>query len=482
MNKPSIVFRADGNSEIGLGHLVRSSALAAMLKENYHCLLATRCQSQALLDELKCSFSQIFSLPDGSDLSEEVWFDNEVSNESLVVLDGYNFDDQYQEVLIKRGFDLFCIDDIHAFPFYSRAVINHSGGLTATDYHSLPSTQFYLGPHYSLLRKPFLDAAAKRRNAIADKNIFICFGGADPENQTAAVLKELTLQNSFHHFHVVVGSAYQFKAELEADTKRLNNITLYSSISPREMVSVMQQCSYAICSPSTIMYEYLSVGGIVFLEQIADNQKDVIRYFTTEGMAFRLNEMNSISEKQIEDSFAKQAFYFDGKSGQRFEKIFRQYFEGKKLAVRKVNEGDMRLCYEWANDPEVRAQSYNPKLITFEEHTAWFQKKLHDNESYFYILESDRKPVAQIRFQVSGGEAVLGFLAGPSIRSKGLGPTILGKGVEAFVNEHHGSVNIIGYVKKSNIPSQRSFERLSFIKEETTDFPDSFKYTMNYGN
>src|SRR5688572_19353948 len=173
MNKASIVFRADGNGEIGLGHLIRSSALASMLKENYNCHLVTRCRSQVLLDELKCNFSQIFSLPESSDLSESVWFDSEFSNESLVVLDGYGFDDQYQEALIKRGFDLFCIDDIHDYPFYSKAVINHSGGLKAIDYQAPPSTQFYLGPHYSLLRKPFLDAAMNRRNAVADKNCFI---------------------------------------------------------------------------------------------------------------------------------------------------------------------------------------------------------------------------------------------------------------------------------------------------------------------
>jgi RimJ/RimL family protein N-acetyltransferase len=278
---------------------------------------------------------------------------------------------------------------------------------------------------------------------------------------------------------VVIGNAYQYKAELEVFAEGRKNIKVHHAVSPSEMVSIMQQCSFAICSPSTVVYEYLSVGGIVFLEQIADNQKDVIRYFTEEGMAFPLTQVGRLSEENIQQSFAKQAAYFDGGSGERFRKLFRQYFESKNLSIRKVNEQDLDRCYEWVNDPQVRAQSYNQSSISLQEHTAWFRNKLNDSNSYFYILELNGEPVAQIRFQVSGNEAVLGYLASDQIRSKGLGTTILSKGVDAFTKDYSKAIQIIGFVKKTNIPSQRSFERLAFEKEEATEYPDSYKYTMN---
>ena len=37
-----ILFRADGNEEIGYGHVIRSLALADMLKENFECIFVTR--------------------------------------------------------------------------------------------------------------------------------------------------------------------------------------------------------------------------------------------------------------------------------------------------------------------------------------------------------------------------------------------------------------------------------------------------------
>jgi UDP-2,4-diacetamido-2,4,6-trideoxy-beta-L-altropyranose hydrolase len=477
-----IVFRADGDSSIGLGHLIRSSALAEMLKEKYHCILATRCTLEPLLNEMNSVFAEVISLPEANYSEEAKSFNQISSKENLVVLDGYNFDDVYQRELFQQGYDVFSIDDIHAFPFYSKAIINHSGGLTPLHYRSLPSTQFYLGPGYALLRWPFLDAATSRRNELTDSNCFICFGGADLGNQTMEILRNAEIRKHFKRIYVVIGNAYQHKAELEVFVKDQSDIMVHHAVSPSEMVAIMKECSYAICSPSTIVYEYLSVGGIVFLQQIADNQKDVISYFVNEGMAFPLNQLKNVDHSAIAFSFAKQKMYFDGKQDQRLRKCFDQYFESKLLTIRKATGQDLETCYHWANDPQVRAQSYNQSSISLQEHTIWFHNKLKDAYSYYYILEQQGKPVAQIRFQLSNNEAVLGYLAGKSIRSKGMGTAILARGIEAFVRDYHKPVLITGYVKKTNLPSQGSFERLAFVKGEAATHPDSFKYTMHYGN
>jgi RimJ/RimL family protein N-acetyltransferase len=95
-------------------------------------------------------------------------------------------------------------------------------------------------------------------------------------------------------------------------------------------------------------------------------------------------------------------------------------------------------------------------------------------------VESGNLPVAQIRFQVSESVAVLGYLIDSNYRSKGLGTTILSKGLEAFTNDFGRPVLITGYVKHSNIASQRSFEKLKFTKTEATEYEASYKYTMQY--
>jgi RimJ/RimL family protein N-acetyltransferase len=317
---------------------------------------------------------------------------------------------------------------------------------------------------------------------IDNRNCFVCFGGADPQNKTLEIIEDENILKHFHHFHVVVGGAYQYKNELSDVASKKKNISLHYSLPPKDLVSLMRSCSFAICSPSTVMYEYMSVGGIVFLEQIADNQKEVARYMIGEGFAFSLSDLGSIKENEFQLSFSKQSQYFDGKSGERLKKIFSQYFYANKMVVRRATKEDVDICYTWANDKAVRVQSFNQEPITLDEHTAWFTKRLADSNTFYYIMEIDKKPVAQIRFQVTNDEAVLGYLADESIRNKGLGTSILSRGLEEFVCEFGKSINIIGHVKSSNLFSQSSFERLAFVKSVSTEYPDSFKYTMHYDN
>lgn len=482
-NKPTVIFRADGDSSMGLGHLVRSSALAAMLSEDFTTVLATRCSVDSVLNEAKTVFSRLISLPAEKTEEEVEALVSHLNRPDLLVLDGYHFDEAYQNKLAANGIRFFAIDDIHAYPFGADVVINHAGGLSPLDYTAKPATQFYLGPHYSLLRRPFLEAAKNRRNHITDSNCFVCFGGADPNNRTLEIVKEqMASPGRFAQLHVVVGGAYQYRDELAAYAKNNGRVHVYSALSPEAMVAVMQQCSYAICSPSTIVYEYLSVGGIVFLDQIADNQKDVIRYFTGEGIAFPLAEIGAVTAEESKAAFQKQAALFDGKSGDRLRKLFCQYVAARRLHIRSVMPGDLEICFNWANDAFVRQQSYNQSAIQIEDHTRWFTARLQDPDSYFYLFELDGEPVAQIRFQRTGEEAVLGYLVAPAIRQRGLGTAILGKGIETFLADAGGHITVVGHVKKENIASQRSFEKLAFAKTESTAFPDSFTYTMKHGN
>ena len=113
-----------------------------------------------------------------------------VGADDIIVLDGYDFNESYQDALISSSkASLVCIDDIHSYPFRADVIINSSGGITPLEYTSHPDTLFYLGPQYTLLRKPFLEMAEKRRKRLKNQDVFICLGGADPGNQTLEVVK-----------------------------------------------------------------------------------------------------------------------------------------------------------------------------------------------------------------------------------------------------------------------------------------------------
>ena len=480
--KGKIVFRADGNNATGLGHIVRTGAIADTLRHDWECTLITRCTIESILEEMRLIFSKVIMIPAITSYETEAsQLQGKFALADIVVLDGYDFTANYQQAVISSGSSLVNIDDIHHTYFYSDIVINSAGGITALDYHAAPATQFFLGPKYTLIRKPFLEKAKERRNTVSNNDVFICLGGADPENNTLSVVQFVENLQRFSSMKIVVGGAYLYAKELEEYIKFAGvKAEIYKQVSADKMADIMSTCSYAVCSPSTVSYEYMTLGGVVYLKQIASNQQDMIGYLIQEGYAFSFEQAGITTTDEELRSLEKQAAIFDGKAGERLRGIFDKLHLSKKINVRRAILDDMMICYDWANDPDVRRQSFNQNEITISDHENWFNKRLHDTNCFFYILELEGKPFAQIRFQVSESEAVLSYLVAREYRGKGFGTTILSKGIDFFTKEYGKKTDITGFVKFSNIASQQSFERMQFHKSEAVEYDSSYKYNLHY--
>jgi spore coat polysaccharide biosynthesis predicted glycosyltransferase SpsG len=156
-----LIFRADGNATIGLGHLVRSLALADMVRSVGECWFAVQAPSAAVRQLLATAQVRLLELPPTTDLpAEAAWLaEQQVRATDVVVLDGYQFDATYRQQLRSRGCRLAVIDDMRLGHFEVELIINHSPGVTPQLYDAAPYTRFCLGPAFSLLRMPFLTNA-----------------------------------------------------------------------------------------------------------------------------------------------------------------------------------------------------------------------------------------------------------------------------------------------------------------------------------
>lgn len=476
MNKPILVFRADAGSQMGTGHLMRSASLAGLLSEQFATKLITACSIPELVDSVRHKFAAVLLLDENAD--ETTMFLQEAGDQKLAVLDGYHFDKDYQQNLQQAGFRLTVIDDLITEPISADLVINHCGGISPLQYKAEPYTVFALGTAYLLLNPIFQLPPQQRRKTANDKNCFVCLGGADPQNDSLQVVQRLLAANQFDNIHIVTGSAYLHKQTLAEYCESRDSLHWHQGIPATEMKALMQQCSFAVCSPSTIVHEYLSIGGVVWLKQIADNQKHILQFMTSEGLAFDFERDVIDTNLSFHHLFAQQSLYFDGGAARRLQKLFQNWAVAKAASIRRVCEADLMTCYHWVNDAEVRAQSYTSEPIPLENHQAWFTKKINNPFCFYYILQQGETPLAQIRFDVSGSDATISYLTDPSWRGKGMGPWILAKGIEALTAET-GVEKIVGHVKANNIASLRSFEKLGFAKQESAAFPDSFTYTMS---
>lgn len=331
--KTNIYFRADGNSQIGLGHVIRSLALVEMLRNSFPCHFIIRNPLPTLKSQILELCESIVELPENDEAEAKKIAEELLTNQDIIVLDGYHFRTEYQRAIKKSKAKLVCIDDIFAHHFLADIIINHAGGVSPAQYSAEAHTQFLLGLKYALLRKPFREAS-KAKQAAQRNAIFICLGGADPNNDTIQVIQKGIAHTEFETFYVVVGAAYIYRAELEALVNTLSQkIVILQNISAEEMVAYMQKCKVAITSPSTISYEYLSIGGILHLKVTADNQKNINKYFLESGLAFSFDDFPIQQENKVEKALSLQRAYFDGKTQDRFINLFKSLSSAVDLPV-----------------------------------------------------------------------------------------------------------------------------------------------------
>lgn len=472
--KTRIIFRADGNSRIGLGHVTRLLALAHMLRQEFECVFAIQSPEQALQDRIREVCDGIIVLPpadaEASRFVHEL--DAYVSAEEIVVLDGYTFGNAYQQNIKARGAALICIDDIHAYTFVADVVINQAGGVSPELYDTASYTRLQLGPHYALLRPAFLRAAKAARTAPeGELRVLVCMGGADPDNHTLQTLEALQVIPTVKYIEVVVGSAYKHVQDLKQSLKKLLQATLHHDLSAESMRRLMAKCHAAITSASGISYEYAAVGGILFVKQTADNQAGMHQFLTSTGIAQDYSCLTQALQQGVEEAtfvaqLRTQRQYFDGKSGERLLDVFRSLGLAANLNLRKATSDDLHLLFDWANDPEVRRHSFNPEPILLENHTHWFQAKLDNPDAMLYLAEADRKPAAHIRFEIHNSTATISYLIGANYRGKGLGHTVLLKGIQQLLQDRPEVQLVEGLVEQENRASVRSFEKAGFTYGE----------------
>ncbi|NJC26154.1 UDP-2,4-diacetamido-2,4,6-trideoxy-beta-L-altropyranose hydrolase [Neolewinella antarctica] len=476
--RPIIAFRADGSATMGLGHVYRSAALARMLAPVADCVFFSRAIPTGLTEMLSSSYEASYELAvpaaDEVNTMVEQLRKHYPDRPYTFVLDGYHFKTAYQRSIKALKCLLVCIDDIHACDYVADLVINHSPAANLTDYVGETYTKYALGPRFALLRNPFLVAAQSAENNLSAKRdrIFICLGGADPKNDTLTILRKLADYERVPAVDVVLGPAYAHQKELQSFlTDTTLKIELHRSLTAEQLVDLMQSSVVGITSPSTVSLEYLSAGGKLFLHQTADNQAGIYAGLIEKGLALDVATMDA---EAFVSTSEKTPSPMDGRQAERLRKLF----AALDLTWRLATADDSDLYLAWANDPDVRAQSFDSSLISPSEHAAWFRRRLVDEQSCLLIFERSRKPVGRVRFAVVGNEATIGYSVAKESRGHGLGVPMLHFAVDALRRERPKIERFIGYVKEGNIASVTTFRRLGYREEPTNDYPDALKFVL----
>lgn len=480
-----ILFRADGNSNIGLGHLYRLFALVELYKEKIDFVFVTKENSTIKVIPKDYQVDTIFN--DIDIINEPNWLSKKyLSNEYIIIIDGYQFTSDYQKKLKSLGYIVMYIDDLITNHQYADVVINHSEGLKLKNYTTEYYTQLALGTKYAILRPSFLEAAKNKRYINTIDTVFVCFGGADMYDLSYKATTALLNFSQFKNIHVLLGGAYKHKQIFDLQNKN-SIIHIYQNIQEKEIVSIMQRCNFAIAPASTTLYELCAIQMPILSGYFVENQLNIYNSFLEKGVIYGCGDFSNYSNQNFFESIQKiinlkeynsslkiQQELFDNQISNRFFQLL-SYIQ---LSTREAIKEDMLLVYNWSNDSLVRKNSYDSEPIKLDNHQKWFDSKVNNKNTKLYIVEYNSSPAGIVRYEVKEEHAVVGITIAKEFRGRKLASLFLSKTAKEYFNEFKKP--IIAYIKKENIPSVKSFKKAGyhFYKEELFNGVDSFIYKL----
>ncbi|MDD5470080.1 MAG: UDP-2,4-diacetamido-2,4,6-trideoxy-beta-L-altropyranose hydrolase [Candidatus Peribacteraceae bacterium] len=288
----TIVFRTDASAEIGTGHAMRCLALAQAAHDAGHrtffLMIPGAEQLKIRLRAEGCDVREL-SAKRGSpeDARETAALCKEYSAHAVV--DGYAFNDAYQQILREENIFVLLIDDYGQAQTYAANIILNQNSYAPNLRHLYKKrpdgSKLLLGSEYILLRREFCSLKPAPNIPATVKNILVTFGGSDVQNMTVRAVASLRSSVNSARITVVVGSANTHAATIEAAGKGMTVVR-----DTKNMPELMANSDLALAAAGTTSYELAYMGVPMLLCALAENQRPVAKNLEKQGIAHVLKE------------------------------------------------------------------------------------------------------------------------------------------------------------------------------------------------
>lgn len=282
-------IRADANSEIGSGHVMRCLAIANALR-NKHIESVFITADDNSVELIKSYGYQIIILHSNwKNLDEEVQKLVELISQKKIeclLIDSYFISEDYLEK-IRLCTKIIYLDDINKFIYPVDILINYNiyaNIKIIKEYYTQTKTKLLLGCEYAPLREEFRNKKVELKKKVT--KILITTGGTDTYNMAGHILQFLNKKDEFDKvsFYIVVGSYNRHIAHLEEISKQYGNIILHRHVT--EMSKLMTECDIAVSAGGTTLYELCSCAIPAISFSFADNQLDAVKEFNRQDIIY----------------------------------------------------------------------------------------------------------------------------------------------------------------------------------------------------
>lgn len=137
-------------------------------------------------------------------------------------------------------------------------------------------------------------------------------------------------------------------------------------------------------------------------------------------------------------------------------------FSGQ-LHLRPSEPDDRDRLLEWRNDADSVRYSESSRMITAQEHQAWYDMVLEDPGTRLWIGELDGVPIGMVRIDVRAAQGRVSIAIDQRQRGRGLGRELLTRVQETLANDFQIDA-LDARVSHRNKPSKRLFVGCHFAE------------------
>lgn len=311
-------IRADGNNQIGIGHIMRCLTIADALKEvGEDVIFFTAdhgCEEMISGRGFRC---YVLETPFDDMESEMTLLQDAMVEQGAdrLLVDSYYVTEDYLKKLRERVVTVY-LDDVDSFPYPVDLLINYNVFARALDYPYCVEytekgkngsivkediTLVLAGPKYAPVRKEFAACRTEINDAVSE--ILITLGGSDAYNLSYKISKTL-LKATDARLNVVCGPFNLHKQALHELAANEPRVTVYENV--KDMWNLMQKCDLAVSAAGSTMCELAVAGVPAVTFSFVENQRRIAEAFGGEEAAVTIGHYELKTEEGFLQAIADE--------------------------------------------------------------------------------------------------------------------------------------------------------------------------------
>ena len=295
MKKNTILYKVEGHSSIGLGHVYRSYLLISNLQKNYEFIILTKKNTKSFLFFKNKKF-KVYTHNNKNILIKL----NKICNENNI----YKFVNDYL-LINKKVINFFKSKNITSYYLDTKNITCEKKIYSINTFIS--NNQRHKN-NFKGLKYVITDPKIRKikKKAKSDRiNLLLHFGGSDAKGLSYKILKILYKLKNINKTHVILGPATKskLKKNIKSLIKKNKNILLY--IWPKNLFKIYNKANLAIISGGNTLFNFCSESFKNISISTNDFEKINCKKMSRLNLTYYLGHFDNINKNNLTNKIIK---------------------------------------------------------------------------------------------------------------------------------------------------------------------------------